>query len=81
MPTGTVVAEFPASTETVWEIITDLENAPTWVPDLLSVRKLDSGPMAVGSRYEQRMKVQGREMMVTVAIEELQLSVEAIAFE
>ncbi len=68
MPSGTVVAEFEASPEAVWKIITDLENATDWVPDLISVQRLDSGPMGVGSRFKELVNVQGRrvEMLVTV---------------
>ena len=70
MPSGTVVAEFSVLPEQVWEIITDLENAPSWVPDLISVQQLDSGPVQVGSRFAQRMRVQGREIDMQVTITE-----------
>ena len=71
MPSGTVVAEIAATVEQVWEVITDLENAPQWVPDLLSVRRIDSGPLGVGSQFEQVMNVQGRKVEMIVTIEEL----------
>ncbi len=70
MPSGTVVADLPAPPERVWEILTDLENAPSWVPDLVSVRRLDNGPMKAGSQFEQVMNVQGRRMEVTITIRE-----------
>lgn len=70
MPSGTVVADLPATPEKVWEIITDLESAPGWVPDLLSVRRLDSGPVGVGSRFEEVMNVQGRKTDMKVTIHE-----------
>lgn len=71
MPSGTVVAEIAATVEQVWDVITDLENAPQWVPDLLSVRRIDSGPLGVGSKFEQIMNVQGRKVEMIVTIEEL----------
>ncbi len=70
MPSGTVVAEFPVPAERVWEVITDLENAPTWVPDLVSVQRLDSGPMQVGSRFKEVVNIPGRKVEVTVTIDE-----------
>ncbi len=71
MPSGTVVADLPASPEKVWEIITDLEHATDWVPDLISVKRLDSGPIRVGSQFDEVMNVQGRKMDVKVTIAQL----------
>ena len=70
MPSGTVVADFAAPVERVWEIITDLESAPSWVPDLISVRRIDAGPLQVGSRFSEVMRVQGREIDMSVTITE-----------
>ncbi len=71
MPSGTVVTDLSAPPERVWEIITDFENATSWVPDLVSVRRLDSGPLQVGSQFDQVMNVQGKKMDVTLTIREL----------
>lgn len=70
MPSGTVVAEISATPERVWQVITDLERAPGWVPDLESVRRIDSGQMGVGARFAEVMRVQGRRVEVTVTITE-----------
>ena len=51
--------------------MTDFENAPSWVPDLVSVAKLDSGQLAIGSQFKQIMRVQGREVEVVLTIKEL----------
>ena len=71
MPSGQVVTEFSAPPEDVWNIITDFENAPSWVPDLMSVRRIDSGPLAIGSQFEQVMRVQGRNMQIALTIREV----------
>lgn len=70
MPSGQVVTEISASPQEVWDIITDFENAPSWVPDLLSVRRVDSGPLGVGAQFEQTMRVQGRNMDVVLTVRE-----------
>lgn len=70
MPSGTVVADLPASPERVWEILTDFEKAAQWVPDLLSVRSLNSGAIRVGSQFAQVMNVQGRKTDMTLTIRE-----------
>ena len=68
MPSGTVEAEFSASPEQVWAVLIDLENAPTWVPDVISVKSLDTEPLGAGSRFAQVIEVQGRRMELTVSI-------------
>ena len=68
MPSGTIVADIPASPEAVWSVLTDYEDAPNWVPDLISVKRLDSGAIRPGSQLMQVMNVQGRRMDVTITI-------------
>jgi carbon monoxide dehydrogenase subunit G len=68
MPSGTVTTEFPTPVESVWEIITDVEQAPSWVPDLVSVRRIDTGPIQVGSQFAEVMRVQGRQIDIVVEI-------------
>ena len=70
MPSGTVEAEFNAPAERVWAVLTDLENTPQWVPDVISVKRLDPGPIGAGSRLAQVVEVQGRRMDLLVNVTE-----------
>lgn len=47
--------------EQVFDVLSDLERAPEWVPDLLSVKKLTPGPVVVGTRYAERVRMGSRE--------------------
>jgi hypothetical protein len=70
MPSGTIVSEVNATAERTWAVIADFEKAPEWVPDLISVRRLDDGPMGVGSRFEEVVEMRGRRDTATVTVTE-----------
>lgn len=70
MPSGSITTDLTATPEQVWAIVSDLESAPEWVPDMVSARRLDSGPLQVGAQFEQVMRVQGRKVTAKVQVAE-----------
>jgi carbon monoxide dehydrogenase subunit G len=66
--TGThtvIVRRTPAE---VFAVISDLEHAPRWVPGLIEMVRLTSGPLAMGARFRQRVHLAGRDLEGQLAI-------------
>jgi hypothetical protein len=57
--TVTVVRTVAASPEQAFDTIADFTSLATWDPAVASARRLDSGPLQVGSRFELRYRVAG----------------------
>jgi len=46
--------EIQASSERVWEVLSNIECWPVWTPTVTSIQRVDRGPLAVGSQARIR---------------------------
>jgi carbon monoxide dehydrogenase subunit G len=59
MTKGEITFHVPRPPAEVWSVVADLERAPEWVPDLISVTKVSEGDIRVGTRYTEVVNMNG----------------------
>jgi hypothetical protein len=57
--TVTVVRSVAASREAACDTVADFTSTAEWDPAVVSARRLDEGPLQVGSRFELRYRIAG----------------------
>ena len=74
MASGSITFSIPRPPEEVFAYLADLERAPEWVPDLVSVTREGAGAetleLSVGTRFREVVRIGGKEMEGALEISE-----------
>jgi hypothetical protein len=57
------------SVDEVFDYLADFTSSAAWDPGVVSARRLDDGPVSVGSRFEVRVRFAGRELPMAYRVE------------
>ena len=61
MAKGSITIHVTQPPEVVFAFVSDLEKAPEWVPDLVSVTKITDGSVGIGTKYSEVVRMGNEE--------------------
>ena len=70
MPQGSITFTVKKSPSEAFAYIADMENAPNWVPDLVSVEKATPGDVRVGTVFNEVVRMGDKEMAGSMEVTE-----------
>jgi len=70
MPQGSLTFTVPKSPAEAFAYIADMEKAPEWVPDLVRVKQLTPGEVAVGTKFSETVMMGNKEMEGSMEVTE-----------
>lgn len=70
MPNFTLTTTINAAPNTVWDIITDIENSPNVTPEITRIEMLTQPPLRVGTRWRETRRINNREAAVVLEVSE-----------
>jgi carbon monoxide dehydrogenase subunit G len=70
MPEGLLTFRVNKPPDEVFPYVGNLERAPEWVPDLISMHKVGDEPVGVGTCYEETVKMGGKTSEATLEVTE-----------
>lgn len=71
MPNFTLTTTINASLDTVWSIITDIENSPSVAPEITHIEMLTPPPFRVGTKWRETRRMNNREAVAVLEITEV----------
>ena len=70
MPHGTLTFTIERRPAEVFAFVSDMANAPRWIPEVVSVEKRTPGAVGLGTAYDQLMRLGGQELASSMTVTE-----------